>query len=65
MNILQTLNKSVSFVEKATNQSKVESKIEAEYILMYVLKIDKKKLYERYNASFQMRIVKKLKIFLN
>ena len=64
MNILQTLNKSVSFVEKATNQSKVESKIEAEYILMYVLKIDKKKLYERYNAYLSDEDSKKIEDIL-
>ena len=64
MNILQTLNKSVSFVEKATNQSKIESKIEAEYIFMYVLKIDKKKLYEQYNAYLSDEDSKKIEDIL-
>ena len=64
MNILQTLNKSVSFVEKATNQSKIESKIEAEHIFMYVLQIDKKKLYEKYNTSLTYNNNKKIEDIL-
>ena len=64
MNILQTLNKSVSFVEKITNQSKIESKIEAEHIFMYVLQIDKKKLYEQYNTYLSDKDAKKIEDIL-
>ena len=64
MNILQTLNKSVSFVEKVTNQSKIESKIEAEHIFMYVLQIDKKKLYEQYNTYLSDKDAKKIEDIL-
>ena len=64
MNILQTLNKSVSFVEKITNQSKIESKIEAEHIFMYVLQIDKNKLYEQYNTYLSDEDSKKIEDIL-
>ena len=64
MNILQTLNKSVCFVEEITNQSKIESKIEAEHIFMYVLQIDKKKLYEQYNTYLSDEDNKKIKDIL-
>jgi release factor glutamine methyltransferase len=58
--MLQALNKSVSFVEKVTNQSKIESKIEAEHIFMHVLQIDKKKLYEQYNTCLSNEDKKKI-----
>ena len=64
MNILQTLNKSVSFVEKVTHQSKIESKIEAEHIFMYVLQIDKNKLYEQYNTYLSDEDSKKIEDIL-
>ena len=64
MNILQALNKSVSFVEKVTNQSRIESKIEAEHIFMYVLQIDKNKLYEKYNAYLSVEDNKRIKDIL-
>ena len=64
MNILQTLNKSVCFVEEITNQSKIESKIEAEHIFMYVLQIDKKKLYEQYNTYLSDEDNKKIEDIL-
>ena len=64
MNILQALNKCVRFIEKATNQSKIESKIEAEHIFMYVLQIDKKKLYEKYNTSLTYNNNKKIEDIL-
>ena len=64
MNMLQALNKSVSFVKKITNQSKIESKIEAEHIFMYVLQIDKKKLYEQYNTYLSDEDNKKIKDIL-
>ena len=51
MNILQALNKCVRFIEKATNQSKIESKIEAEHIFMFVLKINRPKLYGKLNST--------------
>ena len=46
MNILQALKKSTNFVEQVTNQSQSESKIEAEHIFMYVLQVNRSKLYE-------------------
>ena len=64
MNILQALNKCVRFIEKATNQSKIESKIEAEHIFMYVMQIDKKKLYEKYNTSLTYNNNKKIEDIL-
>ena len=64
MNILQALNKCVRFIEKATNQLKIESKIEAEHIFMYVLQIDKKKLYEKYNTSLTYNNNKKIEDIL-
>ena len=64
MNILQALNECVRFIEEATNQSKIESKIEAEHIFMYVLQIDKKKLYEKYNTSLTYNNNKKIEDIL-
>ena len=64
MNMLQALNKSVSFVKKVTNQSKIESKIEAEHIFMYVLQIDKNKLYEQYNTYLSDEDSKKIEDIL-
>ena len=49
MNILQALKKSTNFVEQVTNQSQSESKIEAEHIFMYVLQVNRSKLYEQFN----------------
>tara|TARA_B100001063_G_scaffold34991_1_gene28560 strand:+ start:1346 stop:2209 length:864 start_codon:yes stop_codon:yes gene_type:complete len=51
MNLLKFLNQSAYFIEKTTNQSKFESKIEAEQIFMFVLEINKTKLYEQYQAN--------------
>jgi release factor glutamine methyltransferase len=64
MNILQALNECVRFIEEATNQSKIESKIEAEHIFMYVMQIDKKKLYEKYNTSLTYNNNKKIEDIL-
>ena len=50
MNVLQALKKSTNFVEKFTNQSKLESKIEAEHIFMFVLEVNRSKLYEQFNS---------------
>ena len=49
MNILQALKKSINFVEKVTNQSQSESKIEAEHIFMFVLQVNRSKLYEQFS----------------
>ena len=51
MNILQALKKSTNFVEQFTNQSQSESKIEAEHIFMFVLNVNRSKLYEQFNLS--------------
>ena len=51
MNILQALKKSTDFVERVTNQSQLESKIEAEHIFMFVLKINRPKLYGKLNST--------------
>ena len=51
MNILQALKKSTNFVEQFTNQSQLESKIEAEHIFMFVLKVNRLKLYEQFNNT--------------
>ena len=60
MNVLQALSKSANFVEKITNQSKIESKIEAEHIFMFVLEINKTKLYEQYQISLSDSNKKKI-----
>ena len=51
MNILQALIKSTNFVEQFTNQSPSESKIEAEHIFMFVLNVNRPKLYEQFNST--------------
>ena len=51
MNILQALKKSTDIVEQVTNQSQLESKIEAEHIFMFVLKINRPKLYGKLNST--------------
>ncbi|MFL2552176.1 MAG: peptide chain release factor N(5)-glutamine methyltransferase [Gammaproteobacteria bacterium] len=51
MNVLQALKKSTNFVERFTNQSLSESKIEAEHIFMFVLKVSRPKLYEQFNST--------------
>ena len=51
MRILQALKKSTTFVEHFTNQSWSESKIEAEHIFMFVLQVNKSKLYEQFNST--------------
>ena len=51
MNILQALKKSTDIVEQVTNQSQLESKIEAEHIFMFVLKINRSKLYRKLNSA--------------
>ena len=51
MKILQALKESTSFVEQFTNQSQLESKIEAEHIFMFVLQVDRSKLYERFDST--------------
>ena len=51
MNILQALKKSTNFVEQFTNQSLLESKIEAEHIFMFVLNVNRPKLYEQFNNT--------------
>ena len=49
MRISQALKKYTKFVEQFTNQSQTESKIEAEHIFMFFLKIKRSKLYEQLN----------------
>ena len=49
MRISQALKKYTKFVEQFTNQSQTESKIEAEYIFMFVLNVNRPKLYEQFN----------------
>ena len=51
MNILQALKKSTDIVEQVTNLSQLESKIEAEHIFMFVLKINRPKLYGKLNTT--------------
>ena len=51
MNILQALKKSTNFVEQVTNQSLEESQIEAEHIFMFVLQVNRSKLYEQFNSN--------------
>ena len=51
MKILKALKKSTNIVEKFTNQSQSESKIEVEYIFMYVLNVTRPKLYEQFNNT--------------
>ena len=51
MNVLQALKKSTNFVEQFTDQSRSESKIEAEHIFMFVLKVSRPKLYEQFNTT--------------
>ena len=51
MNVLQALKKSTNFVERFTNQSQSESKIEAEHIFMFVLNVNRPKLYEQFNNT--------------
>ena len=64
MNILQALQKSTSFVNKITNQSQLESKIEAEHIFMFVLKVNKSKLYEQFNITLTEYNSKKIQDIL-
>mgnify|MGYP001158949954 CR=1 FL=1 len=51
MRILQALKKYTKFVEQFTNQSQSESKIEAEHIFMFVLNVNRPKLYEQFNNT--------------
>jgi release factor glutamine methyltransferase len=51
MNILQALKKSTNVIEQFTNQSQSESKIEAEHIFMFVLNVNRPKLYEQFNNT--------------
>ncbi len=60
MNILQALQKSTSFVKKITNQSELESKIEAEHIFMFVLQVNRSKLYEQFNITLTQYNNKKI-----
>ena len=64
MNILQALKKSTNFVEQFTNQSLLESKIEAEHIFMFVLKVSKKKLYEQFKTTLANKKKKKIENIL-
>ena len=64
MNILQALQKSTRFVNKITNQSQLESKIEAEHIFMFVLKVNKSKLYEQFNITLTEYNSKKIQDIL-
>ena len=50
MNILQALRESTNFIKQVTNQSQIESKIEAEHIFMFILQVSKTKLYEQYDS---------------
>ena len=51
MRISQALKKYTKFVEQFTNQSQTESKIEAEHIFMFVLNVDRPKLYEQFDNT--------------
>jgi uncharacterized protein (DUF2267 family) len=51
MNVLQALRRSTDFVEQFTDQSRSESKIEAEHIFMFVLNVNRPKLYEQFNNT--------------
>ena len=64
MRILQALKKSTTFVEHFTNQSWSESKIEAEHIFMFVLQVNKSKLYEQFNINLTEYNSKKIQDIL-
>jgi release factor glutamine methyltransferase len=51
MKILQALKRYTNFVEQFTNLSLLESKIEAEHIFMYVLQVNRSKLYEQFDST--------------
>ena len=77
MKLMQAIKKAAHFLEKNTDLSKEECKIEADYIFMHVLKICKSKLYtildgkisetktKKINAILQLRIKKPLSQILN
>ena len=64
MNILQALKKSTNFVEQVTNQSLEESQIEAEHIFMFVLQVNRSKLYEQFNSNLSNYNNKKIEEIL-
>ena len=64
MNILQALRNSADYVEQITKQSRLESKIEAEHIFMFVLKVNKTKLYEQFDSTITDMNKKKIKNIL-
>ncbi len=64
MNILQALKKSTNFVEQFTNQSQPESQIEAEQIFMFVLNVNRPKLYEQFNNTLTDYNNKKIEAIL-
>ena len=64
MNVLQALRRSTDFVEQFTDQSRSESKIEAEHIFMFVLKVSRPKLYEQFNSTLTIYDNKKIENIL-
>ncbi len=64
MNILQALRESTNFIKQVTNQSQIESKIEAEHIFMFILQVSKTKLYEQYDSILTDSNNKKIKNIL-
>ena len=64
MNVLQALRRSTDFVEQFTDQSRSESKIEAEHIFMFVLKVSRPKLYEQFNSTLTVYDNKKIENIL-
>jgi len=77
MTLMQAIKKAAHFLEKNTDLSKEECKIEADYIFMHVLKICKSKLYtildgkisetkaKKIYAILQLRLKKPLSQILN
>ena len=64
MNILQALRESTNFIKQVTNQSQIESKIEAEHIFMFILQVSKTKLFEQYDSILTDSNNKKIKNIL-
>ena len=64
MKILQALKKYTNLVEQFTNQSLSESKIEAEHIFMFVLNVNRPKLYEKFNNTLTNYNSKKIEDIL-
>jgi hypothetical protein len=65
MTLLQAIKKAAHFLEKNTDLSKEECKIEADYIFMHILKICKSKLYTILDEKYQKQRLKKLMPFYN